>query len=274
MCYYNGQKVTKEEFIRLKQLEKAVANYDFLSRDLQIGFDYSENAVLKRFPEKQDFDIVKMEWGFLPNKWFGQLIDTRAKAERFRKGFPNILGKMEPGINMLNAMSEEMLLPTKKYREAALERRCLVLSTGFFEWRHIYGVNKRTGQPLKTPTKYPYYISLKDQSYFYIAGIWQPWIDEETQEYVETFAIVTTAANELMEQVHNSKKRMPTILNDDLAYEWLFGDLSEERITEIAKTQYPANKMQACTIAKDFREALEPSKEYAYEDVPALELAF
>ena len=36
-----------------------------------------------------------------------------------------------------------------------------------------------------------------------------------------------------MQQVHNSKMRMPTILNDELAYEWMFGDLSDERIMEI-----------------------------------------
>lgn len=274
MCYYNGQKVTRAEFIRLKQLEKAVANYDFLNRDLQIGFEYSENAVLKRFADIEDFDIVKMEWGFLPNKWFGKPIDTRAKAERFRKGFPNLAGKMEPGITTLNAMAEEMLLPGKIYREAALQRRCLVLSTGFFEWRHVFPANKRTGLPVKTPVKYPYHITVKDQEYFYMAGIWQPWKDEETGEYIDSFAIVTTAANKLMEQVHNSKKRMPTILNEDLAYEWLFGNLSEERISEIAKTQFPAEQMQACTIEKNFREALEPAKEFSYEDLPALELNF
>ena len=50
MCYYNGQKVTREEYIRLKQLEKAIAKYDFLNRDLQVGFDYNMNAVLKRDP--------------------------------------------------------------------------------------------------------------------------------------------------------------------------------------------------------------------------------
>lgn len=273
MCYYNGQKVTRVEYIRLKHLEKALAQYDFLNKDLQIGFDYSENAVLKRMTEKEDFDIVKMEWGFLPKTWFGKPIDTRAKAERFRKGFPNLAGKMEPGITTLNAMAEEILLPGKIYREAALQRRCLILSTGFFEWRHVFRTNKKTGAPLKNHDKYPHYISLKDKVYFYMAGIWQPWKDEETGEYVETFSIVTTAANRLMEQVHNSKKRMPTILNDDLAYEWLFSDLTEERISEIAKTQYPANKMQACTIAKDFRTALEPAKEFMYEDLPALELA-
>ena len=70
--------------------------------------------------------------------------------------------------------------------------------------------------PLKTANKYPYYISLKDRGYFYMAGIWQPWNDKTTGEHVETFAIITSKANKLMEQVHNSKKRMPTILNHDL----------------------------------------------------------
>ena len=86
--------------------------------------------------------------------------------------------------------------------------------------------------------------------------------------------MITKEANELMAQVHNSKKRMPTILNEDLAYEWLFGKLDEKRITEIAKTQFPAREMQACTIAKDFREALNPAEPFHYEDLPALELNF
>ena len=106
-----------------------------------------------------------------------------------------------------------------------------------------------------------------------MAGIWQPWTDKATGEYVETFAVVTTKANPLMEQIHNSKKRMPTILNDDLAWEWLFGDLDEKRISEIAQTQYPAADMEACTISKDFRDALDPAEPFIYEDLPALELA-
>ena len=96
--------------------------------------------------------------------------------------------------------------------------------------------------------------------------------DGGTGEYVESFAIVTTKVNKLMEQVHNSKKRMPTILNEDLAYESMFGNLDESRILEIAATQIPVEEMQACTIAKDFREALDPAKPFEYEDLPALEL--
>jgi putative SOS response-associated peptidase YedK len=103
-----------------------------------------------------------------------------------------------------------------------------------------------------------------------MAGIWQPWTDKITGEFVETFAIVTTKANPLMEQIHNSKKRMPTILNEDLAWEWLFGDLTEQEISDISQWQYPAHEMEACTISKDFREALEPAEPFQYEDLPAL----
>ncbi|MGN6265437.1 MAG: SOS response-associated peptidase [Ginsengibacter sp.] len=269
MCYYNGQKVTHPEWIRLKHLEKLVANFDFLATDLQIGFDYSLNAVLKKHQEEEDFDIVQMEWGFIPG-----YLKTREDVAKMRNGYKDTTGKFRPPIITLNAVCEELLLPGKIYREAGLKRRCLVLSTGFFEWRHIYPVNKRTGLPLKTANKYPYHITVKDKGYFYMAGVWQPWTDKATGEYVESFAIVTTVANALMMQVHNSKKRMPTILNDDLAWEWMFGDLDENRILEIAATQYPASEMEACTIAKDFREALEPAKEFQYEDVPALELNF
>ena len=269
MCYYNGQKVTRVEYIRLKHLEKALARYDFLNRDLQIGFDYSLNAVLKRQPGVEDFDIVQMEWGFIPNN-----NKSREDVFNMRNGYKDASGKFRPGIITLNAVCEELLLPNKIYREAALKRRCLVLSTGFFEWRHVYPLNKKTGQPLKTAIKYPYYVSLRDKEYFYMAGIWQPWTDNQTGEYVESFAIVTTVANKLMEEIHNSKKRMPAILNDDLAYEWLLGEPDEERILQIASTRFPSAEMKACTIAKDFREALEPTKEFEYADLAALELSF
>lgn len=104
-----------------------------------------------------------------------------------------------------------------------------------------------------------------------MAGIWTPWTDKETGEYVESFAIVTTRANALMQQVHNSKMRMPCILNEDLAYEWLFGKLDEKRVIEIAGSQYPASEMFAHPIAKDFTIALNPQQPFEYAELPPLE---
>ncbi|MBS1669223.1 MAG: SOS response-associated peptidase family protein [Bacteroidetes bacterium] len=272
MCYYNGQLVTRAEYIRLKGLEKLLANYDFLKSPLQDGFAFGNTAVLKRFPDREDFDIVQMEWGFLkgdPNKW--PFIRTREDAEKIRRGYKDEKG-FHPGLNFLNAVAEELLLPNKVYRDAALNRRCLVLSSGFYEWRHVFPKNKRTGEPLKTAVKYPYRIGLKGKEYFYMAGIWEPWTDQMSGEHVDTFAIVTTKANELMKQVHNSKERMPTILNEDLAHEWMFGNLSEDRITEIALTQYPYKEMEAYPIAKDFKSALDPTAAFKYDELPELVL--
>ncbi len=65
---------------------------------------------------------------------------------------------------------------------------------------------------------------------------------------------------------------MPAILGEDLAYEWLFSSPDEQRIVEMARTPYPADQMQACSISKDFRSVLEPAKAFHYEDLPALEL--
>lgn len=268
MCYYNGVRVARVEYLRLQQLEKLIADYDFLNNPLLTGFDYSHHPVLKQQAGREDFDLVQMEWGFIPS-----YLKNREAVNNMRFGYKDENGQFRPPITTLNAVSEELLFPRKIFRQAALTRRCLVLSTGFYEWRHVFPVSKKTGKPVKTAVKYPYHITVRDKPYFFIAGVWQPWTDQSTGGYVESFAIVTTAANALMEQVHNSKRRMPTILTEDLAWEWLLGDLTEARITEIARFQYPAAEMEAYTIAKDFREALEPAAPFVYEDLPALSTA-
>lgn len=110
----------------------------------------------------------------------------------FRKGGTNPkTGKYNVPILTLNAIGEE-LFEKVTYKKAAMERRCFILSSGFYEWRHIFPPNKRTGLPTKTAIKYPYHIGLKNKEYFFMAGIWQPWTDKLTGEYVESFAIVTT----------------------------------------------------------------------------------
>jgi len=276
MCYYNGQRVTRAEYIMLMQMQRPVAKYDFLNVKLHDGFSYGNVAVLKPNDAKDNFDIVQMEWGFLP-----EYLKDREAVERFRRGYKDAKGIWHQGYTTLNAKAENLFINeegTKKsmYADAARERRCLVLSTGFFEWRHIFPINKRTGQPVKTSVKYPHYITLKDQEYFYFAGVWQNWTDKTTGEIVSTLAIVTAPANGLMTIIHNSKKRMPTILNDDLAYRWMMEDLTDDEITAIAMTQYPSMLMEACPIDKDFKTSDEPTTPFSYpeQDLPAYETAF
>ena len=174
--------------------------------------------------------------------------------------------------DFLNAVSEELLLKNKVYRQAALKRRCIILSTGFYDWRHIFPPNKRTGEPRKTPEKYPYRVMIKGREYFWLSGIWNPWSDADTGEHVESCAIVTTKANLVMEQIHNSKKRMPAMLDDSRAFDWMFKSLDEKGISEIATWQMPWEELSYYSLAKGFLNSTDPLNEFHYPDLPPLDL--
>lgn len=47
---------------------------------------------------------------------------------------------------------------------------------------------------------------MKDDSPFCLAGIWENWKHPQTGEWLRTFCIVTTTANDLVGQIHD---RMP-----------------------------------------------------------------
>ena len=262
MCNYNGVRVSRSEFLRLKDIELEVERYN-LTRIVQNGFDYLEWPVI-RSSDSFNAELVMMEWGFLPSN-----VRNREAVTRFRKGYKDASGKFIRPMTTLNAVGEELILPGKMYRDAALNRRCLLVSSGFFEWRHFQAIGK-SGKILKTPEKYPYHIGLRDKPYFFMAGVWQNWTDRDTRETTPTVALVTTFANGLMRQIHNSKLRMPTILTEDLAAEWISDGLSEERITEIATYQIPSKEMDAYTLEKDFIKSDEPLKQVTYSHIPEL----
>ena len=86
------------------------------------------------------------------------------------------------------------------YRKAYESRRLIVPASGFYEW-------KREGTH-----KLPFAIRRPDHSPLPFAGLWETWHD------LDTFTIVTTAANKPMRAVHD---RMPLILSDEQIDEWL-----------------------------------------------------
>ncbi|MGX5819809.1 SOS response-associated peptidase [Chitinophaga lutea] len=225
------------------------------------GFLYGDAPVLAAVPGKDDYSLRQMEWGFIPS-----YVKNREQTDQMRQGYTNAQGKFIEMKNMLNAKGEELLLPNKVFRTSALERRCLVPADGFYEHRHFFPMGKK-GQRLKTPNKYPHYIHLADKPSFFFAGVYRTWTDVVTGELKDTFAIVTTAANPLMEIIHNSKKRMPVILPDNLAEEWMMGRPDENRITELATYQYDADAMVAHTIGKDYKTSGHPKDPVSYREL-------
>ena len=139
-------------------------------------------------------------------------------------------------IRTLNARSET-IFQKPAFRAAISSRRCLVLVDGFYEWHH------------KDDKKYPYYIRLKNREAFSLAGIWEQWTNPGTSELLNTFSIITTQANSLLEKIHNSKKRMPVIIARDREQQWLDPELSKEDIgTYFAPFDH--KQMEAHSVSK------------------------
>lgn len=140
-----------------------------------------------------------MRWGLIPS-WVS---DENEAKEIMMKTF--------------NARSETVATKPA-FSGSFASRRCLVPVRGFFEWQHLGG------------RKIPWYITLRDEEILSLAGIWDSWALQGGVT-LETFSIVTTRANELLEEIHNTKKRMPVILPRDAEKTWLKEDASVEALS-------------------------------------------
>jgi len=132
------------------------------------------------------------------------------------------------GARMINARSETV---TEKpaFREAFRRRRCLIPSSGFYEW-------KREGA-----RKQPFYFQMRDEQLFAFAGLWEQWAGEGS-EAIESCTILTTNANEVLAPVHD---RMPVIVAPENYELWLDTTMSKaEQLTPLLRP-YPAAKMTA-----------------------------
>lgn len=217
MCFYYSvtkksvntlvkHKIIKEEQLHLFEEFKVVIN----------GFDHPRMPIIT---DSKPDEIQYFQWGFMPSE-----VESAEHAHAF-------LGK----YNTLNAKAEA-LENSKLYSNSFFNRRCIVLCSGFFEWRKV----KRQ--------KIPYYISLKDDEMFVFAGIWNQ-TTTKTGSFINNYAIVTIEANELMATIHNEKKRMPLILSPHDALRWLTPNLSLNELNTIIKP-ISSEQMKAYTIRK------------------------
>lgn len=130
-------------------------------------------------------------WGLIPS-W--------AKDEAFRS-------------NTFHARVET--LHEKPTYKNILHQRCLVLASGYYEWRH---------EDPKGKKKVKHIVHSQDTEIFTLAGLWSHWIRPENGELVKTFTILTTDANVTMQYVANHNLRMPIMLKKEDEKRWLDGE--------------------------------------------------
>jgi putative SOS response-associated peptidase YedK len=190
--------------------------------DATFGFDFEPRynaAPGQDLPVITDADpdsVTRLEWGLVP-RWADDA------SERH-----------------INARSETVT-DKPAFADAYESRRCLVLADGFYEWSDT------------SDGKQPYRVAFEDDRPFSMAGLWERWIPPTRQtgldafgggtadtgegEPIETFAVLTTEPNAIVEPLHH---RMAVVLARDEEDAWLDGgEVSFEPASSELFRSYP-----------------------------------
>ncbi|WP_226064717.1 SOS response-associated peptidase [Kaistella polysaccharea] len=184
MCYYVSNQLTRKEM--KDTFGVTYEGPDFQGSEFTNGFSYPKTPIV--LDDNPD-EAILGDWGLIP-VW--------AKDRNMQK-------------STLNARIET-LVEKPSFRDS-VSNRCLVLVKGFYEWKWLDSKGKK---------KEKYFIHLDNgEEPFALGGIYNIWTDEETEETLTSFSIVTSNANELMAEIHNTKDRMPLVLSKEAEEAWL-----------------------------------------------------
>jgi putative SOS response-associated peptidase YedK len=170
-------------------------------------------AICSGSPEK----ITLLKWGLIPS-W----VNTADDAEEIR-------------YKTFNARSES-IENKPSFSGSFKTKRCIIPVKGFYEWQHI------------GKEKIPWYIYHSGNEILSLAGLYSEWVENSTGNPLQTFTIITTEANDLMAEIHNSAKRMPAILDKTDERQWLDLSASSDALISLLKPG-PNDLIRAHTIS-------------------------
>ncbi len=159
-------------------------------------------------PEQGSRILEPMRWGLVPS-W----------------------SKDVSGRPLINARAET-LAEKPAFKRLLSRKRCLIPSDGFYEWS-----NKKNSAGKQDM----YFFTIGDRELYAYAGLFDDWYDPTTNEVLRSTALITCAPNPLIETIHD---RMPAILNNETAEQWLTAANDTEFLSQLLKP-YPAGEMHA-----------------------------
>ncbi len=185
MCYSNSSTSTNIDLS--KRYNKSIDSIPEQTIYYANGFTFPSWRVITNQENMQ-----LMNWGLIPNWFKGN--DTSEIASK-----------------TLNARTESVQ-EKASFKSLLTSGRCIIPSTGFFEWKH------------ENRNKTPYFIFPTKDIVFSLAGLFDQWQNPLTKKTITTFSILTCPANPFMCDIHNVKKRMPVILSSNNENNWLHGE--------------------------------------------------
>jgi putative SOS response-associated peptidase YedK len=202
---------------------------------------YARKSAQELLAEWFEMDLEQMRWAPTWNaasQSFQPVVrlssgGSQREAALLRWGLvPSWAKDARVGLNTINARAEEAAAKPA-FRAALKKRRCLVPADAYYEWR-------QTGPK----TKQPYAIALTSGEPIAFAGLWESWRDAG-DNVLETFTILTTAANERLASIHD---RMPVIVERKKYDRWLDADEKAAPPTDLLHP-YAANQVRAWPVS-------------------------
>jgi len=174
------------------------------------GATHTKVPVVFETPTGRKLDLFR--WDIVPSWWKKPL-----KEKKF---------------STFNARSESISEKASFKNAWNKNHRCIIPATSFFEWpdKKLISQNEK---------RIEHRISLSDQEFFSIAGIW----DQCTlpgSESLYSCTLITVDANEKMREIPHT--RMPAILTPENENVWLDQSTPANAALELVQ-QYPADKM-------------------------------
>jgi putative SOS response-associated peptidase YedK len=200
-------------FALFEQLQLLIERFQLVEADELLWRSYNtapSQNVLTVIKSGEKRRLAAMRWGLIP----------------FWAKDPSI------GDKLINARAETLAeKPSFKY--PLQKQRCLIIASGFFEWR-------REGK-----RKIPLFIFLKDHRPFAFAGLYDVW-KSPAGEKILSCTIVTTTPNEFIGQFHH---RMPVILKPEDESLWLDQAVRDWSTLRQILKPFPAAEMSAYEVS-------------------------
>jgi putative SOS response-associated peptidase YedK len=200
----------------------------------RFSFSPLAKIIEERFDVKVDSTRYKPRYNSAPSQDLAVISNLNpGELSFYRWGLiPSWAKDKSIGNKLINARAET-ILEKPSFKNSLKHKRCLVLSDGFYEWKSI-------AKKEKIPSR----ITLQNNRLFAMAGIWDSWKDE-TGAMINSFAIITTTPNKLMENIHN---RMPVILEQKDEKQWL--NENDTTVLFSLLKPYPELEMTAYPVSK------------------------
>ena len=183
-----------------------------------------------------DFPVLKPRYNIAPSQDILTVVQRDAGPEPALLQWGLIPSWSKEAKGIINARVET-IEEKPSFNDSFKNRRCLIFADGFYEWERHGKISQ------------PYYFQMKDGAPFAFAGIWDSW--RHNGLTVDSCAIITTTANELLATIHH---RMPVILETESYDLWLGADSRPTDLKDLL-TPYPADAMTSHAVSYDVNDA-------------------